>query len=108
MAVGVGRAGVPGREGAATGRQAPSVWHMLTDTQVQVLSAINDQCEIQRPMKLDPLPDLLADLELPNGEVYQAVADLHELGLIVGVTVEEFDYPVLVSGLTARGRQELP
>jgi hypothetical protein len=81
---------------------------MLTDTQVQVLSAINDHCEIQRPMKLDPLPDLLADLELPNGEVYQAVADLHELGLIVGVTGEEFDYPVLVSGLTARGRQELP
>jgi hypothetical protein len=40
--------------------------------------------------------------------VYQAVADLHEFGLIVGVTVEEFDYPVLVSGLTARGRQEPP
>jgi hypothetical protein len=65
MAVGVGRAGVPGMEGAAAGRKrlafgvwrpASGVWHMLTDTQVQVLSAINDHCEIQRQMQLDPLP----------------------------------------------------
>jgi hypothetical protein len=56
MAVGVGRAGVPGREGAAVAASAWRVWHMLTDTQVQVLSAINDHCEIHRQMQLDHLP----------------------------------------------------
>jgi hypothetical protein len=45
---------------------------MRADTQVQVLSAINDHGQIQLQMKLDPLPDLLADLELPNGEVNRA------------------------------------
>lgn len=85
---------------------------MLTDTQVRVLSAINDFCEIHGRMDLstgdEPLPDLLADLELPDAEVYQAIADLHELGLISGVPVAEVAYPVVVLGLTARGRQELP
>ena len=59
-------------------------------------------------MALAPLPDLLSDLELPDDEVYQAVADLMELGLIFGTPVAELPYPVLVTGLTARGRQELP
>jgi len=40
--------------------------------------------------------------------VLQATADLHELTLIVGVSTAEFAHPVVVLGLTARGRQELP
>lgn len=85
---------------------------MLSDTQVQVLGAVNDHCEIHGELRLDhqtkPLPELLADLGMPDGEVYQAVADLQELGLLRGTTVAEIDYPVIVSGLTARGRAELP
>lgn len=84
---------------------------MLTNTQVQVLSAINDYCEIHERLDLDssrPIPDLLADLELPDLELYLAVADLHELGLISGLTIAERPYPIAVMGLTALGRQELP
>lgn len=84
---------------------------MLTDTPVQVLAAINDYCELLGSMELDheqrPLPDLLADLRLPDDEVYIAVSDLYELGLIRGVSVAERPYPVRVDGLTAKGRQRL-
>lgn len=85
---------------------------VLTDTQVQVLAAINDHCESLGVMELDhdqrPLPDLLLDLRLPEDEVYGAVSDLYELGRIRGVSVAERPYPVRVDGLTAKGRQELP
>lgn len=84
---------------------------MLTDTQVQVLAAINDHCEIYNKVLLgpgDPLPNLLADLDIPDDEVYTAVADLHELGLINGVKSFGPAHPIRVDGLTARGRQELP
>jgi hypothetical protein len=84
---------------------------VLTDTQVQVLTAINDHVESVGQMPLSesqPLPDLLADLGLTDDEVYMAVADLHELGLIEGSTAAEAAYPVLVTRSTARGRQELP
>lgn len=84
---------------------------MLTDTQVQVLGAVNDHCEVHGQLVLDlaqPMPDLLADLGLPTDELLTAVADLHELGLIVGMTTAEFAYPTHISGLTAKGRQELP
>lgn len=84
---------------------------MLTDAQVQVLGAVNDHCEVHGQLVLDeaqPMPDLLGDLGLPDAELLTAVADLHELGLIVGVLIAERSYPILVTGLTARGRQELP
>lgn len=85
---------------------------MLTDTQVQVLSAVNDYCESLGTMELDhekgPMPDLLADLELPDAELYTALSDLHELGLIKAERAWQRDYPVLIFGLTAQGRQELP
>ncbi len=85
---------------------------MLTDAQVETLIAINDYCETYGELRLDhdaePLPDLLHDLQRPDQEVYQAVADLYELGLITGVPVAERGYPVVVMGLTAQGRQELP
>jgi RIO-like serine/threonine protein kinase len=83
---------------------------MLTDTQVQVLSAVNDHCEIHGRMNVGgvPMPDLLADLGMPDAEVYTALSDLHELGLIKGVMAAESDYPIIVMGLSARGRQELP
>ena len=81
------------------------------DPAFRVLSAINDYCEIHGPMDLDhnthPLPDLLADLEMPDAQVYQAVATLYELELITGAVVAEFSYPVRVMALTAKGRQEL-
>jgi hypothetical protein len=41
---------------ASAWRLASGVWRLLTYTQVQVLSAINDLCEIQRQMQLDHLP----------------------------------------------------
>lgn len=84
---------------------------MLTDAQVAVLEAVNDYCEINgqwQPNREAPLPDLLADLERPDDEIYTALADLYELGLIEGADVAEFRYPILVTGLTANGRQELP
>ncbi len=84
---------------------------MLTDAQVQVLAAVNDHCEIHERLELDqsePLPDMLADNGLPDAEIFTAVSDLHQLGLIQAVTVAELNYPVLVTGLTAKGRQELP
>ena len=85
---------------------------LLTDTQVQVLAAINDHCEALGELGLDhvaePLPALLAGLELIDQEVYTAVKDLFALGLIEGVEIAERDYPVKVLGLTALGRQELP
>lgn len=84
---------------------------MLTDTQVQVLAAVNDHCESIGTLFLDqnkPLPDLLQDLKLAGTEVYTAMGDLQELGLIRGTEVAELNYPVRVDGLTARGRQELP
>lgn len=68
---------------------------MLTDAQVQVLAAVNDHCEVHGRLYLDTskaLPDLLADLGLPDAEVYQSVGDLHELGLINGVPVAETDH----------------
>jgi hypothetical protein len=84
---------------------------VLTDTQVQVLAAINGHLEIYEGLPLareQPLPEPLADLGLSDDELYQAAADLHELGLIEGVTVAEINHPVLVTRVTARGRQELP
>lgn len=85
---------------------------MLTVTQRQVLRAINDHCEIHGTLLLDrtsrPLPDLLANLGLPGAEVYTAVADLYELGLINGVMAGGAPYPVRIDGLTTMGRQELP
>jgi hypothetical protein len=91
----------------------PEVRRVLTSAQVDVLIAINDYCEAnQEDMLLDhsslDLPDLLKDLQRPDAEVYQAVADLHELGLINGFEVAERHYPVRIQGLTATGRQELP
>ncbi len=84
---------------------------MLTDAQTDVLIALNDLCEIHGRVNLDPnepLPTALADLDRPDTEVLQAVADLHELDLITGEEVAEVAHPVTVRGLTARGRQELP
>ena len=85
---------------------------MLTEGQLDTLIAINDHCDIHGELRLDHeasgLPDLLADLGRPDDEVYQAVADLHDLGLIDGTLVDQRSYPVLVTGLTARGHQELP
>jgi hypothetical protein len=52
------------------------------------------------------LPDVLAALQMPEDQVYQAVGDLFELELITG-DVAEFAYPVRVMGLTATGRHEL-
>jgi hypothetical protein len=84
---------------------------MVTHAQARVLSAISDYSEIHGPMDLDhttsPLPDLLAELQMPDEQVYQAVGDLYDLELITGVVVAEFAYPVRVLGLTAKGRQEL-
>ena len=85
---------------------------MLTDTQVQVLAAVNDHCEALGPMTVAPaerpLPDLLTDLELPTAEVLQALTDLHEVGMFVAVTVAELRHPIIIDRLTAKGRQELP
>lgn len=84
---------------------------MLTDAQTDVLVALNDLCEIHGRVDLDtnePLPDALADLDRPDTEVLLAVADLHELDLITGVSTAECAHPIVVLGLTARGRQELP
>lgn len=84
---------------------------MLTETQVDALTAINDHLEVHGRMDLSPsqpLPGLLNDLGLPDEEIYQAVGDLHELGLIEGSTAAEINFPVLVTRVTARGRQELP
>ncbi len=85
---------------------------MLTDTQVQVLTAVNDHCEIHSRLDIDPenepLPATLTDLQMPTDEVLQALADLQELRLINGIEVAERPHPVVVMGLTARGRQELP
>lgn len=84
---------------------------MLTDTQVQVLAAVNDHLEIHGRMEVEVekgLAPLLADLGLPTGEVLQALGDLHELDCIEGVMVAEFDYPVLITRVTAKGRRELP
>lgn len=84
---------------------------MVTFAQGRVLSAINDYCEIHGPLDLDhntrPLPDLLADLQMPDDQVCQAVGDMYELELITRVGAAEFAYPVSVMGLTAKGRQEL-
>ncbi len=92
--------------------RGPTVSPMLTDTQVQVLAAVNDHCESLGRMliapNVDPLPDLLLDLGLPTEELLTALTDLQELGLIIGVAVPEIRHPFLVDGLTAKGRQELP
>ncbi len=65
---------------------------MLTEAQLDTLIALNDYCELHGRLLLGDtdgaLPDILADLERPDDEVYQAV--------------------IIVEGLTARGRQELP
>jgi len=83
---------------------------MLTDTQVQVLGAVNDHCEIHGAWTVKPveLPPLLAELDLPTGELLTALRELAALGLIEGVPVAEAGYPVVVCGLTGEGRQELP
>jgi len=89
----------------------PNLHHVLTDAQTDVLIALNDLCEIHDRVDLDPnepLPGVLADLDRPTAEVLQAAADLYELGLIKGIPVNEVEHPVVVLGLTARGRQELP
>jgi len=84
----------------------------LTETQERVLVAVNDYCESLGNMTLnhetEPLPDLLADLKLAEAEVYTALGDLHELGLIRGKKAWGRQYPVHIRGLTATGRQELP
>jgi RIO-like serine/threonine protein kinase len=84
---------------------------MVTHAQSRVLFAINDYCEIHGHMDLDhttkPLPNLRADLQMPDDQVYQAVGDLFELDLIEGADSSEHTYPVRVIGLTAKGRQEL-
>jgi len=81
---------------------------MLTDTQVQVLAATNDHCEVHGRMNVGtgeaPLPDLLADLEMPEQEVRQALADLHELGLIKGTPAFAARHPIIVTGLRATGQ----
>jgi hypothetical protein len=86
---------------------------VLTDVQSETLVALNDLCEVEAgPILLDhesqPLPERLRDLNRPDLEVYQAISDLYELGLITGTPVHQRDYPVRIQGLTARGRQELP
>lgn len=83
---------------------------MLTDTQVQVLSTVNDHCEINGDWAVKPgeMPPLLAELGLPTDELLTALRDLHSLGLIEGEEVAEADYPALVCGLTTKGRRELP
>lgn len=84
---------------------------MLTDTQCKVLIALNDHIEsVGSLMQLGPdvpMPVMLGDLRLIDAELYQAVADLEALGLIVGITPEEFDHPTAVTSVTAIGRQEI-
>jgi hypothetical protein len=77
---------------------------------VQVLTAVNDQCDVHGAFDVDvaALPDLLRDLGLPDAELLTALADLHELGLIEGIAVAECRHPIRVTRVTARGRQELP
>jgi hypothetical protein len=98
--------------GVETGRR-PREAGVLTDVQVQVLVATNDYLEInpgrmEVGMEGEGLPVLLTDLELPTAELVQALSDLDELGLIEGVSVAEATHPIIVNGVTARGRQELP
>lgn len=86
---------------------------MLTELQRDVLVALNDLCELRdEDVLLDhesmPLPDRLRDLNRVDAEVYQTVGDLHELGLIEGITVDQRPYPVRILRVTARGRQYLP
>lgn len=88
-----------------------TVIRMLTPPQVDVLTAINDHLEIHDRLLLapdQPMPDLLRDLDLPDAEVYQAAGDLEELGLIEGIRAAEFNHPIRITRVTARGRQELP
>jgi DNA-binding MarR family transcriptional regulator len=88
------------------------VLRVLTDAQVQVLAALNDYLEIHGKLGLDhatkELQDILKDLEIPDDEVYQAIGDLKEQGLIEGQGSYGVRYPTIVLRVTARGRQELP
>jgi hypothetical protein len=83
---------------------------MLTFAQEDVLRAIKSHCRVHGRLDLDhnrPLYGLLAALARPDDEVYKTVTDLYDLGLIMGVLDADAPYPVVVMGLSARGRQEL-
>ena len=84
---------------------------MLTEAQLDVLITLNDLCEAHGEVVLDPnapLPDMLTDLDRPRPEILQATSDLKELGHIEGINVNEVEHPIVVTRVTARGRQELP
>jgi hypothetical protein len=76
------------------------------------LAATNDHCEVHGRMNVGtgeaPLPDLLADLEMPEQEVWQALADLHELGLIKGTTSYNAKHPNLVLASLPPGGRNCP
>ncbi len=97
---------------AANRREVHVAGSMLTETQLGVLVALNDLCELEDKVLLDhesgPPPDRLRDLGCPDTQIYKAVADLHQLGLIDGVTVAQRNYPSRIQGLTAYGRQAIP
>lgn len=84
----------------------------MTDTQAQVLIAVNDYLDIHEgwvysqevPLHEQlPLEDTLTDQEVGT-----ALADLRELGLIEGIMAANWRFPIRITRLTARGRQALP
>ena len=60
----------------------------------------------------DSLPDLIREAieadDMDDRSFRVALADLYELSFIKGFKVSGPEYPVVVLGLTAIGRQELP
>lgn len=75
-------------------------------------STVNDYSDIHNRLDVypenDSLPDALLDTGLTTTEITQALADLDSLGLVTGISVAERKYPIVILGLTPRGRQELP
>jgi hypothetical protein len=53
------------------------------------------------------MPDLLADLGVPEQEVWQVLGELQELGMIELVTAAGGKHPIVVLGVTRRGRRAL-
>lgn len=81
---------------------------MLSETEMQVLLAVAEQCRSEGAVSLRPnrpLPDRLADLHLPDAENRRVIANLVGLGIVRGVATASGR--IVVSGLTARGREEL-
>jgi hypothetical protein len=86
----------------------------MTETNRKVLAAINQYFREGDKHRLDvgakgsePLPAVLADLGLQEGDVYLALEDLYELGYIDGITAAQASHPVVITKVTATGRQVL-